>query len=94
MTDVYVVWGPTAEWGDGSGPLFYTLTRESAESYIEDEKRTTVDHAAQVSDSFAAADSEGLEADYEAARIRTSAGGLGRTVYVDRGRSTGLRRRR
>lgn len=35
---VYVVWGPTAEWADGSGPLGWFVSREDAEQYIEDEK--------------------------------------------------------
>lgn len=36
---VYVVWGPTAEWSDGSGPLAYFAYRESAEQFIEDERK-------------------------------------------------------
>lgn len=31
-TPVWVVWGPTAEWGDGDGPLSYWLTESTAES--------------------------------------------------------------
>jgi hypothetical protein len=32
---VYVVWGPTAEWADGSGPLATFLDESAAEQYIE-----------------------------------------------------------
>lgn len=35
--DVFVIWGPTAEWGDGSGPLGYFSDRVSAAHGIADE---------------------------------------------------------
>lgn len=48
MSTIYVVWGPTAEWGDGSGPLAYFLAREDAEGYIADERRDAIDRAAEI----------------------------------------------
>lgn len=68
-TRIYIVWGPTAEWGDGSGPLFYTDSLKSAGSYIREERRMTIDHAAQIDETFADADSEGVTRDYAAARL-------------------------
>jgi len=47
-TTIYAVWGPTAEWGDGNGPLGYFCERSGAESFIEDEKRALVDMAYQI----------------------------------------------
>lgn len=63
-TRIYVVWGPTAEWGDGSGPLFYTDSFKSAASYVRDERKRTIDLAAQFDDTFASAEPKGITRDY------------------------------
>jgi hypothetical protein len=34
---VFIVWGPTAEWGDGRGPLATFLSAEQAALYMADE---------------------------------------------------------
>jgi hypothetical protein len=36
---VWVVWGPTSEWGNGVGPLGYFRTKKEAESYLSYLKR-------------------------------------------------------
>ena len=46
LSKLYVVWGPTAEWADGSGPLFYTNDARSARDYIRSEMETTLDYVA------------------------------------------------
>lgn len=51
-TTIYAVWGPTAEWGDGSGPLGYFLDKASAEGYIADEKAMYVDMAYQLPEEY------------------------------------------
>jgi len=56
MTNVYVVWGPTAAWGDGNGPLYYASTFKDAASYVRDERRITIEHAFQIVDT----DDDGL----------------------------------
>lgn len=43
-TTVFTVWGPTAEWGDGSGPLAYFPTEEQANSYIDFEVADLLDN--------------------------------------------------
>lgn len=45
---IYVVWGPTAEWADGSGPLAYCDTFKGAASYIREERKTTMDYAYEI----------------------------------------------
>ena len=52
MSEIFVVWGPTAEWGDGSGPLAYFLERETAESYIADERREAIDRADEIPEDY------------------------------------------
>jgi hypothetical protein len=36
---VWIVWGPTSEWGEGSGPLSYFKTKREAEWYLAELKR-------------------------------------------------------
>ena len=64
---IYTVWGPTAEWGDGSGPLYYSDSLKACGYYVRDERRTTIDHATQIDKAFASADSEGITRDYRTA---------------------------
>jgi hypothetical protein len=33
---IYVVWGPSPEWGDGVGVIGYALTKEDAQAILED----------------------------------------------------------
>jgi len=40
---VFTVWGPTAEWGDGFGPLAYFPTIEGAELFVEGEQASVRD---------------------------------------------------
>ena len=44
-TRIFVVWGPTAEWGNGTGPIGYFENLESAEFFIEGEERELRDMA-------------------------------------------------
>lgn len=48
MKHIWVVYGPTAEWADGSGPLAYFATRADAEAYVRWEKNEAIEMARQV----------------------------------------------
>lgn len=75
---IYVVWGPTAAWADGSGPLFYTDSFKDAASYVRAERKLTIDHAAEiVSDDIWAAESYNVES----AVALNATEGYGRAAY-------------
>jgi hypothetical protein len=41
---VYVVWGPSAEWGDGVGVIGYALTEQDAQGILEHEAAEEVEY--------------------------------------------------
>lgn len=36
---IYIVWGPSAEWGDGQGVIGYASSKEDAQAILEQEKQ-------------------------------------------------------